>query len=559
MADISSLSKTSTQLQQIIKASAKDTSNISIDAHTLEQYPVTTNRDFYLGYEKATSLTLDGIAEDDIPAIMSCFQRMQRLTMTNILILDNIDVFPRSLTDLTLIKVQIEDELFQELLSNNKDSLKSLHLDQLETQWSKSAEWSYDFEQLCPHVDCLIIKGGLNYMRSHGNLEIKSNKPTLAGKLPPHLKHFHLEASIRNLNLHKMTELKTCTLLIMAYGVPVTVEHLKCIKAIDFGFKKQIDEHFKGTLDVAYYNCSKSYMGRQKPRAKPNQMLTLLTNDLLLKITEYLDTRSCFALSEAHPRFMLWNTNVPFLKKVNFNQHITEKSLWFAPVCTTLEMKNVSLAKKKNIKWNMFEHMLNQLTILQELSVDDNLGMNWQIDLLKRNRDTLKVFRIRFTKPGELSKYESLWEAISEIPRIDHIEILAHHMMFNDELSKTFIVGKLFSLIEKQLKILTIDTICPPDLVYVYAPLLQELNYCEKVTAADLIWLSRLRELRKLTIGYFDDSVTQSDIFKLIKKMKKLQELTLTVPFNLGLRFGATLRAYLQQEGRVLRFTAKGD
>lgn len=132
-------------------------------------------------------------------------------------------------------------------------------------------------------------------------------------------------------------------------------------------------------------------------------------------------------------------------------------------------------------------------------------------------------------------------------------------MMFDDELSKTFIVGKMFSLIEKQLKILAIDTICPPDLVYVYAPLLQELDYCGKVTATDLIWLSRLRELRKLTIGYFDDSVTQSDIFKLIKKMKKLQELTLTVPFNLGLRFGATLREYLQQEGRVLRFTAKGD
>lgn len=74
------------------------------------------------------------------------------------LVLNDIQSFPRSLTELNLIKVQIEDPLFEEVLLNNIETLKTLHLDQIETNWSRTPDGLYNFHDLCPNLSSLVVK-----------------------------------------------------------------------------------------------------------------------------------------------------------------------------------------------------------------------------------------------------------------------------------------------------------------------------------------------------------------------------------------------------------------
>lgn len=293
--DIAALTKTSRRLENIVRSYLKQGGNITIDNNILSKFPSKSNRD-----KETASVTLKRIDEGEIAGLMSCFDKIDRLTLREMLVLNDIQSFPRSLTELNLIKVQIEDPLFEEVLLNNIETLKTLHLDQIETNCSRTPDGLYNFHDLCPNLSSLVVKVPSSYtsMCSDENLKVVTRRyPKFIKKLPIDLEFLYFDGVCNPLQIEEFTNLKSVTLRdCPENSFAPSLKHLKMIEAFDYNDKSFFDDYDIEQLEIVYYN---------EPVADtpgPNQILQTLNDDCLLKIVSYLEIEDILEFAKVHPK-----------------------------------------------------------------------------------------------------------------------------------------------------------------------------------------------------------------------------------------------------------------
>lgn len=585
LADISRFNTSAPRYERIVQEYLRKGGNLTIDCHVLQEYPVQTNLDLYGKFSNTSAMTLKRIREDDIPQLMAIFPRIQSLTLLDMLILDNVRALPQSLIDLTLLRVQIEDVLFRELLSNNKDTLKSLEVTDIATCWCDSTVDQFDLEELCPNVRSLVIRGQSTEMRSDPSLRSASDFVDSSWfRFPDGLESLHYDVPLLCPPLRELTFLKSLTLRTWeGLRLPQALKKLNILKAVDYESKKDIAGMHIRSVSVVYFN--------EPVNVQPTPNLILnLNDDCLLLVLGCLSRPDCLSMAMSHPRIRklvatrvitsfegwseentenmdFWKLAAPFLKVFHADGLSSDELLWILPYCTGLTKLSLGGDILTKVYLETFstqlKRNLDQLHILRYLSVDSSLQLDCLLDLLHRNRDTLEGFSFDVIEAEHWVQYQSIWEVIGGMPGISRIAI-GDVCETGTELDLDIIL----SLVGKNLRSLSLVVSHGSEIEILrdtYVPQLQELTLDllleEELLPVDLEDISSLNNLKKLTlcgIG-ISDEVNENDFLEMIKSLPHLEHFDFDLYRKFSLRFGLALREYLQKEGRSLCVKLRGS
>lgn len=171
LADLLAVSQIVFQVKAIVRDYISSAQNLIIDRNVLQKYPVATHRDFYAEYgTMTTDLTIQDISESDLKEIISCFNRIERLTLIEITIKTALPKPKQFLRALHLIRCQIQTHYLENWFRNPKVShqLDTLYIDHLTDHpaWTiqfHSSGLEYPFTSLTlenfPKLKSLTIKG----------------------------------------------------------------------------------------------------------------------------------------------------------------------------------------------------------------------------------------------------------------------------------------------------------------------------------------------------------------------------------------------------------------
>lgn len=591
MIDFSILAKTSPRFERVVKEYLKKGGHLTIDAYSMSYYPLETNWDFYLKFNEASSITLRGIAETAVPDLMDIFPNIRRLTLTDMLILNDVSGFGRSLSDLKLIRVEIEPKLFKEMLFKTKDTLKSLHINGLETGRSNNfySLYSFNLNEMCPNLRSLVIKGQSTEMLLEENLKIKTSSSPGRGTSNPLLFPLSLESLkydgcspslpytvITGIPIKSLT-MKRCPI----HFLPATLEYLKLLDAVDYKYKADIARLQIKSVDVVFFNEPVT------AQPKPNLIFTL-NEDCLLEVLKHLTLDDHYAISKAHLIFHrlvtthmitdlnmhlfsssdalndkeFWQQVAPWLRKISVQNSATNyELLWILPLCTGLRAITfdwVKLAKHHKTELStQLKRNQSQMDVLVELSVDSMMDLELLLDILYRNKETLEIFRFKYRKEADWLRYESIWEVIGGM-NISHIEIsegMVKHTGFDPYLERllSFVGNKV-----KKFKLHTLSDESFHLLNEINLPQLEnlELHFNRGVTNAHMKVLSALKKLTKLSLNFYgarnSTPINASELVHLVKSLPNLTELRSEIPVVIPLGISHALKDDLKQDGRFL-------
>lgn len=586
LADMAILAKSSPRLEKLVQSYVNNGGNIILNNHVLCKYPIQTNRSFYLSFKNASSMTLNGIAECDIAGIMSHFHHIQRLNLTHMQILEDINAFPQRLTHLSLFKVRFEADLLKALYAKVKDTLTSLSYDRIETAWV-FMEW-HDFKEWCPNLKSIVYKGGSTNMRLEGHLKTAGQCPFQEGfmmTIPTSLESLYVDTEWPQLNL-KNTRIISLTLRQLPADVPTTLERLNILDAQHSDKKMVVEKWDIKETNVHYYNDP-------DPPQQPNLILSLLNADCLLKVAEYLPVEDKLVFCKTHSKISelltrhsfivmygpdnfrehmeTWIKASPFIKKLAIYNPGPDL-LVLLPYCSGLDVMDfekqevpISFLAPLRIQLKQGPLLLGNLS---ELSADGNIGLYSLLMLLRRNKDTLRVFRFYHFVFEDWDHYQSIWQLIAEMEHINHIGLAGNDFSwesldeYSDYVKKCKVkpyVKRILSLVGRKLRALTVDLpdYCLDLLNETNLPHLEELGHdrCDFITGAYFEAFRGLKKLRKINLKTDEQhevDIIDSDLLRVIKSLPDLVFLRMCVPFNFSIKFTLDLEEYLRREGRFL-------
>lgn len=557
---------------------------ITIDDQVLFAHPVESNRDFYLEYQNSSSVTLIRIAESDVLALMSCFKHIQRFTVIHMLILDDISAIPKSLTELTLINVQVEHPLFQKVLLNSKDTLKSLYLDQVKTFLSSNG--CFYFKHLCPNLKSLVVKTERTNIRSHVNPNLSivtSVSPDLIRDLPPTLESLYYDSSWKYLPFGHLNRLECLTLKHWNHKLiaPSNLKHLKLLKAFDHKYKSYFDNLNLESTEIVYYN---------EPVADlpgPNLILETLNDDCLCNVIPYLALEDIISFAGSHPRVQgviarqgvsledirnnskalmesreFWEETAPSLRLMSVTNIANRDLLWLLPRCTGLKHLFMGRMNFTDDFQRRFSDQLirnpNQLKNLTQLYVDTCVDVDCLLLILRRNKETLEVFCCTVDMAEDWVRFEEIWEVVAGMELVKDVLLGKRYTGSIGQVNYKHHVARILSLVGRKLKVFCLCGLddCVDLLNVAQLPEVRALTLDMRMSPTKKNWatLSAFEELEDITIHVERDVIDPSYILELVKMLPRLSEITIDMPSNeFPLRFGVELNKYLAQKNRVLR------
>lgn len=308
LVDLYTLSQVNFQWEALAQKYLELGNKVTIDQDLLLRHPILSP--IYEKFGKSTRcLTVNRITQTQLTHLLLFFTDIKQLSLLNMRIVDEgFPALPESITDLQLISCHIQEDYLKKWFSaGGLRLLESLYIDRLVYKRT-----TYQYQENLQ----LVNFGQLKTVTLKGeqlNVEIDLHHLTtltiVANDLArsrfvncPNLETLVFDVADRKyVEYHNIVhKIKSLTLRYLDIGFVYScskLKYLKVFRSVDPKQQEQLMQqrtHQKiKTVDVHYYS----------PPSTPNLILDKLTNDVLLKIADYLSVEDCVSLGCSHERF----------------------------------------------------------------------------------------------------------------------------------------------------------------------------------------------------------------------------------------------------------------
>lgn len=128
LCDLVFLEEAAPQLKRIIW-NHSEIFGVCIEKCCLDDLCLNSNKEVCLKYKAIPSVTLKNLRESDVRVVTAFFENISLFSMHNMVVIEDVSVFPRELLELKLVDCKIEKKLMDEWMSFSKSTCERLCLD----------------------------------------------------------------------------------------------------------------------------------------------------------------------------------------------------------------------------------------------------------------------------------------------------------------------------------------------------------------------------------------------------------------------------------------------
>lgn len=314
LVDIFNVSECGPRFAKTVDEYLANGNRLTVDDKFLQQRAV-ANANPCSRFTQAGNIALRNIEDRDVATVVSCFHRIQKLTLINMSVLESAKVLPNSPTEISLVNVKIAEYPFYNWLSTCQGHLHTLTLVNLEPVFCPSRDftWKLNLQSLCPALQSFHIEGnqiGLGgILDSLRSLKIIARSVFCDFNCFSRLESLHFDcpdmSSVQNTMTRKtLLRLRALTVRTLwetfswrALRKFKNLESFTVLDGLDWKHKRRLDK-CKGrlllSLEVYFYEYAAAH--------QENLLLTTLNDDCLLHLTTFLPMKDCIAFAQTHSR-----------------------------------------------------------------------------------------------------------------------------------------------------------------------------------------------------------------------------------------------------------------